>query len=31
LVFIVENRGRAIGKAGCWRLGEIGFILHSDY
>lgn len=29
--FIVEHRGRAIGKAGCWRLPEIGFILHPDY
>jgi RimJ/RimL family protein N-acetyltransferase len=29
--FVVEHEGRAIGKAGCWRLGEIGFILHSDY
>jgi RimJ/RimL family protein N-acetyltransferase len=29
--FIVEHRSRAIGKAGCWRRGEIGFILHSDY
>ena len=24
--FIVEHRGRLIGKAGCWRLPEIGFI-----
>ena len=29
--FVVEFGGRVIGKAGCWRLGEIGFILHSDY
>jgi RimJ/RimL family protein N-acetyltransferase len=29
--FVVEHEGRAIGKAGCWRLGEIGFILHSDF
>jgi ribosomal-protein-alanine N-acetyltransferase len=29
--FIVERQGRAIGKAGCWRPGEIGFILHSDH
>ena len=29
--FIVEHDGRAIGKAGCWRLPEIGFILHPDY
>jgi RimJ/RimL family protein N-acetyltransferase len=29
--FVLEHEGRVIGKAGCWRLGEIGFILHSDY
>ena len=29
--FVVEYQGRAIGKAGCWRMGEIGFILHPDY
>lgn len=29
--FIVEHDGKAIGKAGCWRLPEIGFILHPDY
>jgi ribosomal-protein-alanine N-acetyltransferase len=29
--FIVEHRGRVIGKAGCWRLPEIGFIFHPDY
>jgi RimJ/RimL family protein N-acetyltransferase len=29
--FILEHDGRAIGKAGCWRLGEIGFILHPDH
>lgn len=29
--FIVEYQGRAIGKAGCWRLEEIGFILHPDH
>ena len=28
--FVVEHRGRAIGKAGCWGQGEIGFILHPD-
>ncbi len=28
--FIVELDGRAIGKAGAWRLPEIGFILHPD-
>ena len=29
--FILEHEGRVIGKAGCWRLGEIGFILHPDH
>jgi ribosomal-protein-alanine N-acetyltransferase len=29
--FVLEHEGRAIGKAGCWRLGEIGFILHPDH
>ena len=29
--FIVEHDGLAIGKAGCWRLPEIGFILHPDF
>lgn len=29
--FIVEHEGRAIGKAGCYRLPEIGYILHPDY
>lgn len=29
--FVLEYEGRVIGKAGCWRPGEIGFILHSDY
>jgi RimJ/RimL family protein N-acetyltransferase len=39
--FVVERGGRAIGKAGCWRVGpspwgagvagEIGFILHPDH
>lgn len=29
--FILEHEGCAIGKAGCWRLGEIGFILHPDH
>lgn len=26
--FVIERDGQAIGKAGCWRLPEIGFILH---
>ena len=29
--FIVEHEGRLIGKAGCWRVPEIGYILHPDY
>ncbi len=30
LDFIIEFEGRAIGKAGFWRLPEIGYILHPD-
>ena len=26
--FVIEHEGRLIGKAGCWRLPEIGYILH---
>jgi RimJ/RimL family protein N-acetyltransferase len=29
--FIVEFEGRAIGKAGAWRLPEVGFLLHPDH
>jgi ribosomal-protein-alanine N-acetyltransferase len=29
--FIVEYQGRAVGKAGCWRIPEIGYILHPDH
>jgi RimJ/RimL family protein N-acetyltransferase len=29
--FVVECKGRVIGKAGCWRIPEVGFILHPDY
>jgi len=29
--FVVEFEGRVIGKAGAWRLPEIGFILHPDH
>lgn len=29
--FIVEREGQLIGKAGFWRLPEIGFILHPDH
>ena len=28
--FLIEHEGRVIGKAGCWRPWEIGFILHPD-
>jgi RimJ/RimL family protein N-acetyltransferase len=28
--FVIELDGRVIGKAGCWRLPEIGYILHPD-
>ncbi len=29
--FVVELDGTVIGKAGCWRLPEIGIILHPDH
>ena len=29
--FVVEHQGRVIGKAGCWRLPEIGYILHPEH
>lgn len=29
--FVVERDGRVIGKAGFWRLPEIGYILHPDH
>lgn len=31
--FVIEHRasGRVIGKAGLWRIAEIGYILHPDY
>jgi [ribosomal protein S5]-alanine N-acetyltransferase len=29
--YLIEYEGRVIGKAGCWRLPDIGFILHPDY
>jgi RimJ/RimL family protein N-acetyltransferase len=29
--YVVERDGRVIGKAGFWRLPEIGFILHPDH
>lgn len=28
--FVIEFEGRAVGKAGCWRLPEVGYILHPD-
>jgi RimJ/RimL family protein N-acetyltransferase len=29
--FVIEHEGRVIGKAGCWRVPEIGYILHPRY
>lgn len=29
--YVLEKDGSVIGKAGCWRLPEIGFILHPDH
>lgn len=29
--FIVERDGEVIGKAGMWRVAEVGFILHPDH
>jgi RimJ/RimL family protein N-acetyltransferase len=29
--YVVEFEGLVIGKAGCWRLPEIGYILHPDH
>ena len=29
--FVVEHAGEVIGKAGCWRLPEVGFILRPDH
>ena len=31
LDYIIEYKGKLIGKAGCWRMPEIGFIIHPDY
>ena len=28
--YVLEHRGQVIGKAGCWRLPEVGYILHPD-
>ncbi|MFK7755165.1 MAG: GNAT family N-acetyltransferase [Sedimentitalea sp.] len=29
--WVIEYQGRAVGKAGCWRLPEVGYILHRDF
>lgn len=29
--FVIERDGRVIGKAGAWRLPELGYILHPDH
>ena len=29
--YFLERDGQVIGKAGCWRLPEIGYILHPDH
>jgi RimJ/RimL family protein N-acetyltransferase len=29
--YVIELGGRAIGKAGCWRRAEAGFLLHPDF
>jgi ribosomal-protein-alanine N-acetyltransferase len=29
--FVVEFEGRVIGKAGCWRVPEVGYVLHPDF
>ena len=29
--FLIEHAGRVIGKVGCYRLPEIGYILHPDH
>jgi len=29
--FVVEREGKVIGKAGFWRLPEVGYILHPDH
>ncbi len=28
--FVIEFEGRPVGKAGCWRLPEVGYILHPE-
>jgi [ribosomal protein S5]-alanine N-acetyltransferase len=29
--FVIELGGQAIGKLGCWRLPELGYLLHPDF
>ncbi len=29
--FVIEYNGRVIGKAGCWRPAEVGFMVHPDF
>lgn len=29
--FVIEHRSRVIGKAGAWKLPEVGFLLHPDH
>lgn len=29
--YVIDLKGQIIGKAGAWRLPEVGFILHPDY
>jgi [ribosomal protein S5]-alanine N-acetyltransferase len=29
--FLIEHQGRVIGKAGAWKLPEVGFLLHPDH
>nr|WP_281501918.1 GNAT family N-acetyltransferase [Aliiroseovarius sp. F20344] len=31
LEFVIEHSGQLIGKAGLWRLAEIGYIIHPDF
>lgn len=29
--YVIEHEGRVVGKAGCYRLPEIGYIVHPDH
>lgn len=29
--YVIEHQGRCIGKAGCWRAPEVGYLLHRDH